>query len=294
MARHDFTGAIATLRFVLANEPNHARAHAMLSVCLLRTRRRFAAEHEARMALALEPESLDAQIAHGWVALARHALGDAERAFRAALALSPECTTALEGLGSVAAARGDLAQARAHFERALAIDPQEVSVIVALADAHAARGESALAEARLCEALAIEPERPDALAARGALFLRSGRKADALEHALWALRTDATSRRALVLLADIKARGNVFLGLWWRFNTWLVGMEAPRRVFILVAMYAAYRAATITAAQLGAAHLATSIGAVWLAFIVYTWVAAPIFRRAIDRELAGVRLRYDF
>src|SRR5207302_4404785 len=83
MGRHDFVGAIEMLRIVLAYAPDHARAHAMLSICLLRTRRRFAAEHEARRALALEPELPDAHIALGWVALARHAFSEAEGAFRA-------------------------------------------------------------------------------------------------------------------------------------------------------------------------------------------------------------------
>ena len=52
----DTASAIQSLRMVLAQDPEHAYAHALLAGCLLDTRRIHAALHEIELALGLEPD----------------------------------------------------------------------------------------------------------------------------------------------------------------------------------------------------------------------------------------------
>jgi Flp pilus assembly protein TadD len=56
MAQHHLRGAIETLRQVLSLDPDNAQAHALLATCLHDEKRLFAADHEARAALALDAD----------------------------------------------------------------------------------------------------------------------------------------------------------------------------------------------------------------------------------------------
>jgi hypothetical protein len=92
----------------------------------------------------------------------------------------------------------------------------------------------------------------------------------------------------------VQARRSWFLGVWWRVNALLAGMDGGRRVLWLVGTFAAYRAGVVAAEQLHAPRVASALSTAWLVFIGYTWIALPVFRRMLDRELAGVRIRAGF
>ena len=128
----------------------------------------------------------------------------------------------------------------------------------------------------------------------GHVQLRRGRVEEAREHAVWALRGDPRDRTALLLLAAVKTRGNPFLGLWWRFSTWMGSLGDGRAILVLLAGYAAYRIAVISLDEADQKGLASLISLLWLAFAAYTWVGPAIFQRAVRRELAEVRLDKSF
>jgi tetratricopeptide (TPR) repeat protein len=293
MARGDYAGALWPLKNALGHDPQNATAHALLSICLLNVRRRYAAEYEARAALALEPELPDAHGALGWAALMRRDLKLAAAEADAALALSVSAPW-LRLAAAVAEARHDRATARTLLERALALDPEDVHTLVALGDLLVEEGRTEDAARCLDHAVAREPENASALAARAAAWLRSGDAEKAREMVLSALRIDATNRRALTVLAGVKARKSVFLGVWWRMISWLSGLQSRARIAVLVGAYGAVRATMIGAEQLGMPTVGVAVAIAWVALIAYTWVALPIFRRMLSKELQAVRLRPGF
>ena len=96
------------------------------------------------------------------------------------------------------------------------------------------------------------------------------------------------------MLAAIKARQNWFLGVWWRFQTWVTAGSSRRAIALLVGMYLLYRAAGIALVDHGLKTWTPALSIVWLGFCVYTWFAPGIFMRSVRRELETVKLRPDF
>lgn len=70
------------------------------------------------------------------------------------------------------------------------------------------------------------------------VLLRRGDVSGAREHAVWALRTDGSDPDALRLLAVIKARESLLLGLWFRVGSVLAGL-GPSAMLVLLAAYVA-------------------------------------------------------
>jgi hypothetical protein len=67
-----------------------------------------------------------------------------------------------------------------------------------------------------------------------------------------------------------------------------------RAIVILLGMFVLYRVLVIAVTQQGYPQVAQVIDWAWLAFVVYTFAAPQIFKRALDKELAQVKLSKDF
>ncbi len=83
-------GAINSLRQLLSDDPEHAEAHALLALCLLMMRRAFAAEREAGLALAADPQLEFAHYVAARVAMARRRFKLAEKHLDQVLELNPQ------------------------------------------------------------------------------------------------------------------------------------------------------------------------------------------------------------
>jgi len=125
----------------------------------------------------------------------------------------------------------------------------------------------------------------------GWALLRSGDRAGARDHAIHALRADASAPDALALLTSIKTRSNPLLGAWWHYATWMERIGSTRSVMVLLAAFALQRVAAIYAQQIDEPGLARAISIAWLAIVVYSFVGPILFRRALQRELESVELR---
>ena len=294
--RGNLNGAIDSLKRVLADDPDHASAHALLSFCLLDMRRAHAAEHEAGMALALEPENEMAHHAMALSLLARRRFKDAEAHAAQMLDFSPEEPAYYRLLASILEVQGTRkgkAHAHALLEKALELAPDDANTLAALGSYHLQRGklEQALHFAR--ETLQTIPEHIDGLVLMGGIALRTGDTTTARDHALWALRSNATHRGALHLMAGIKARENPLLGWWWRFATWMGELGSGRAITVLLCAFLVYRLSALILTDLGHPDAANMLQLVWLALCIYTWVGPGLFQKAVKRELETVKLR-DF
>lgn len=286
--------AIDLLRQVLGEAPDHAGAHALLALALLASKRVHAAEHEASLALRLDPQNPDAHLVMGRVAMARRRFDRADEHLSTARQLAPESTVVLQAVSALRQLQRRRGDALELLERARELDPEEPSVLADLADLHLDAGRIEEAERTAREALELEPEHSAALVCMGRVRLQRGDVEGAREHAAEALRDDPNDGAALRLLADIKARQNKLLGLWWRFSVWLGTLGSGRALMVLLGTFLVYRVLSVDAKDAGNELLGNTLHVVWLAICAYTWIAPGIFARSVRRELGEVTLRDDY
>ncbi len=286
--------AIESLRRVLSVDPDDARAHGLLALCLVDARRVTAAEIEAKLALALAPLSPLSHVAMGQVSFARRDFVKAEERFRAVLEMEPDRAENHRRLGLLFLAMNRREDAESALARALELEPDDPENQAALGRLRLAAGDVAEAERLAREALTLAPANRGALVLMGSVLLRKGDIESAREHALWAIRIDPTDREALSLMASIKARTRWYLGLWWRFNTWCGEVGGRNAALVLLGAFIVYRLLTQLLADFGHPKGAELVSVAWLGVCVYSWVGPGIFRRELQKELETVRLRGDF
>lgn len=294
MLRHSPRNAVEQIREVLAEEPAHADAHALLSVALLRNKRIYAAEHEAREALRLEPTLAQAHCALGAALMAQRNLTGAEASLTEAVAQSPNRSSFRMVLAELREVQGRRDEALELLNRAIALDPED-------AGAHAAKGKLLMELGRLDEAekcadaaAELEPGAIDTLVLQGHIALRRGRPDEASDFALWALSSDADDSDALGLLVDVKARKSWVLGLWWRYIVWMVKKSDRGQIVTLIAAYLLVQISAQAAADLKYPDVSSAIQIVWLGLVAYSFIAPGFYRRLLEKEQRKVQLRADF
>jgi tetratricopeptide (TPR) repeat protein len=292
LVHNDVLGAIDLLKQVLAEDPEHAWAHSLLSLCLIDCKLVRAARAEAEAAVHAEPDLAIAHRAMGEVLLAERKLDQAEASFRYAIELEPENADLFVRLIVLLRLRDRRDEEL--LSRALELAPDDPDVLVAAANDRFDRRELDEAEAFAREALEEDPEHVDALVAMGWIRLAQGDVADAHEHVRMAMHGDPNDDGALRLLGAIKARKNPVLGLWWRWSMWMNSFGDARSIGILVVMFIVYRLATVLAEDMGRHDIAGVIRTVWLCFVAYTWIAPSLWQRMLQRDIGPVTLKRDY
>ncbi|MDH0748908.1 tetratricopeptide repeat protein [Pseudomonas sp. GD03842] len=287
-------GAIDALRQLLANDPDSAEAHGLLAICLMNMRRVHAARREVQLALAADAQLPLAHYAAAQVAIAQRKFKLAEEHLAQLLDMEPLNPLNHRCLAELYQLTGRLKQSREPLEKALELGPDDAANLVAMAEFHRAsrHWEQAYQFAR--QALQASPGHPGAVIVLGHLLLREGDIGGARDHAIWALQENANNVAALHLLTAVKARSSLFLGAWWRFNSWMNERSATRAIILLLFMFVTYRVVVITLAAQGHPQVAQLVDWVWLAFAAYTFAAPQIFRRLLEKELVQVKLSKEF
>jgi hypothetical protein len=149
------------------------------------------------------------------------------------------------------------------------------------------------AEAAATEALGLHAENADALVVMGHVLLTRGQTDDAREHALAVLRHRPNHEGALTLLVAVKASRSWALGLWWRYNTWLLKL-GERVTTVLLVAFAAYRFTVLLAHDFAPQGTDGLVQLAWLCFCAYTWFGPAYFKSKLDAEIRPATLRPDF
>jgi len=236
------------------------------------------------------PRDSDARRLAGTRLLQLGRLPEATEHFRELSRLLPDSADARFWLGDALARAAEFDAATAEFEAALRLDQNHLETLTALARVLATHPVPAHRDAWRAVALAENAAHQGALVLMGHVLLRRGQVQEAWEHARSALSEDATDAEALQLLCEVKARTSWFLGLWWRWNSWLNVLGDSRQIVVLLGLFLLYRVARQLAHDLDRPGLASVLNLVWLGFVVYTWVGPGMFQRMLRRELRGVRL----
>ena len=283
--------AIETLREVLALDPDHPVAHALMSQALMQLRRLRAADHEAARAMTCDPYCFDAHHASALVRLEQGRYDDAQFHLTWCLDQRPSNAVSLGILGRLRVRQARFADARAVFEDALVRAPDDFVATVGLGELDLAADDGESARRRAEVALRARPEDPDALALMGRTLFQQGSVADAHQHAVWALRSDMDHSGALALLSALKARDSATAGLWWRYHGWLGRFGHTRNMVVLLAGLLVFSLLDRMARDVGVTVLVAGLEGTWLAFVTYAWLGSLWFQRALDAELGQVRLR---
>ena len=286
--------AIERLRQILSQEPDFSEAHALLALCLVDMKRLAAAEVEANLAVSLGPISELAHSAMASVCTARRHFAQAEEHYRRVLEMQPEVDDYHRDFGKFLSLIGRAEEAEEELKRALELEPDAPDNLVALGEFRLGVGEVAEADELAEQALSIAPRHLDGLVLIGRIALRNGDVDKAREHAHWALGIDATERAALGLIAAIKGKTNWFLGIWWRYATWVMETGNSRVVLTLLGAFIAYRLARQLLLDAGNDQAAELVSFAWIGICIYSWVGPGMFRRSLEKEIGTVRLRDEF
>jgi tetratricopeptide (TPR) repeat protein len=173
--------------------PEDAMAAGTLSLLYFDAAELAEAKRWSERALAGQPDSLDALLAAGSVAVVNEDEEQAAQAFEKALKASPLNGRAWAGLGMVAMMKLDLTAARGYFEKALADMPGQIGAWNALAWCQMLQKDFAAAQASLERSLAINRNIADTHGALAALEAFQGRWQEADQHAKRALGLDPGS-----------------------------------------------------------------------------------------------------
>lgn len=287
-------GAIAKLREILKEHPEHAHILAMLAIFQIRANRPDEAIKAGEAAIAADPEYDFAHRALGWALQQKGNDKRAETHFRTALELVPEGAYNHYALALLMMKLNRRKEASASMERAIAIDPENSTFLGAYAELRVSEAKLDEASDLAARALALDPDDTGALLARAEVDLRRGRLAEARENVLWVLRHEATNPRAINLLCQIKTRQNPIMGLWWRWAVWMQKFGGWRAWVVVILIYLAFQLFRATLLPAFGEALQALVVLAWFGFAVLTWVGPSIFRRMVRKELKKVTLRPDF
>jgi tetratricopeptide (TPR) repeat protein len=287
-------GAMDVLRDILSRDPDLADAHAYLAICLLRKRRGHAAAQEARIALTLEPESELAIYALALSQFAQRSFREAESLILRLLDLDPNDPRYYLLLADLYAATAQKKKVLPLLQKALTLAAENPDTLSKLSDYYLEVNNLGQAEHHAREALQMDPEHADALVSMGQVLLQKGDVMAAREHAIWALRREPGNSSALYLLTAIKTRSNPFLGLWWRYNTWINRIGMTRAILVLLAAFIIYRVAFMVFTDMDRKDIATIVNFCWLAIVIYSFIGPTLFEKALRKELTSVKLTKSF
>ncbi len=285
--------AVDAFSEVLALDPDDADTHAWLALALLQTKRLHAARIEAELAVGIRADGAVPLYVLGHVRLAERRWKEAEEVFLRLLEVEPDDAENHRGLAQVHLAQGRKDAALEALHRARGLAPDSPHVLADIAEVHWAAGRIDEAEAAATEALGLHAEHADALVVMGHVLLTRGRPDDAREHALAVLRHRPNHAGALGLLVGVKASTSWALGLWWRYNTWLLKM-GERVTAVLLVAFALYRFTFLLVRDFAPAGTDDLVQFAWLGFCAYTWFGPSYFRRKLEAELEPATLRADF
>ncbi|MDW8104132.1 MAG: tetratricopeptide repeat protein [Armatimonadota bacterium] len=284
--------AVQMLRRALSLEPNVARYHGLMALALTNLKRYLAAEHEAKMALQLDPEDLTALIALGVV---YHATGRYQQALQVlekCIEQAPQNAFLWAMLAATNLSLERYEAAEQAARHALHLDPENATALSALAESLRLRGKHEEAERLALQGLARDPEDEVMHTLRAWAALQRGDPQTAIEHSLHALARDPQNEDARQVLLLACGSRRAWMRPYVRLQLWLSRFRTPYRIAILVGGYAALnlllRGLSQYTTQAPALEpvLWVLIAAFWVT-VLYLIVCAIVFHRMTSKGLGG-------
>lgn len=286
--------AIENLKAVLANNPEHGEAHAILALCLYNQKRLHAARYEAEEALRFTTEYYLPYYVLGLVNSSSYDYQEAEANFLEAIRLDTDFTPAYCALASQYENLNQREKALELLNKALEIDSEDLDVLTTLAQHHFNNNEIRQAKSLSLSVLKIDSEYYDALILMARISLREGNTEEAKELVLSALNQNPTDQDALSLLCSLKFKESYIFGLWWRLNSFMASFGNRQSIRILMIAFTFFTLLSYLALDFISMKVSDAISYLWLAICVYSWVAPGCFNRALKKEMKRVELQSSY
>ncbi len=271
---------------VLSRDPDNDFVHSRLALCLMnqpgKKTRALETIDEAIRIRADEPfyHALRALILSD-LRRGKEALESVDRA----IALNPEDSFTLAAKAAAWCSMERWAEAEEWSRKSLAADPDNAMAANLLAHTLRLQGKSQLNAEAVAKLLAADPEDSLAHLNAGWSALQSGDRVRAETHFREALRLDPDSEAAREgLLESFRAR-SAFYRAYLSYCFLMQRFTGGKQWGIIIGIYLAYQ---VVRSTLGAVHplLAGGFGLVWLALVLWVWLAPGIgnFLILLDRS----------
>ena len=278
MQQSRYAVAAAELRRGLVEDSNDALLHAMLSVCLSHGDQLDEAEAEAARAVALAPDEAYCHFCRSIVLEQRRRFAEAEAAAREAVRLDPGDAGNYGRLAATLFAQGKWRDTLDAAHKGLERDAEHGVCTHLQTMALTKLNLQHEAIASVDRALARDPDDAMAHANKGWALLHQGQPKPALEHFREALRLDPNFDYARAGMVEaLKAKN--FLYRWMlAYFLWMSRLSNQARWAVVLIGYFGYQGLRRLGASMPElAPWILPLLILYLAFVVLTWFAVPLF-----------------
>lgn len=270
--------AQAELRRALAEDPDHAPAHALLSLCLTDAEQFEEATREAQTAVFQAPDLALSHYALAYAMQHRNRYREARAAIDEAIRLDPYDVDCFAVLAAIEFEQRNWQAALEAAEHGLQINPQNGPCSNLRAMALVKLGRTSEANATIDATLARDPESAFTHSNMGWTCLHTGATGKALEHFKEALRLEPGLEPARAgMIEALKARNFIYRWLLGYF-LWMSRLSRKGQWAVILGGYFGYRMLRNVARQSPelAPYLYPILGA-YVIFALLTWIGDPLF-----------------
>lgn len=277
----------------LAQEPNNASAHAMLSHCFLHSpaptqQQLQRATEEAEEAIRCDPGYPSGFAALARVMLRRNRFPEARAAIADAIRIQPDSADYYVLAGAVEHAQSKWQDSLNFCELALQLDPQNSDANNLRAMALVKLGRRAEAGATIDATLRWNPDDDNSHANKGWTLLEQGKPDEAMNHFKEALRLNPESEWARQgIIEAIKARSFVY-SLMLKYFFWMARFSSQTQFIIMIAAFVLNNAiANYAVSHPQYAFYCFVFLYSYFGFVIMTWVAVPLFNLVLRTHPLG-------
>ncbi len=266
------------LRQVLAVDPGHAMAHAMLSQCLVEQECYDEAEHHAAQAILSAPDEAMAHYAMSLVLFARNRYEEAGRAIAEAIRLDPSDADLYAMQAQVWIQQRRWREALSAAEQGLALEAEHVGCTNLRAMALVQLGEREEAGQTIDAALRKDPENALSHANLGWTLLHQDKPVKAMEHFREALRLDPTSEWARAGIVEALKAKHLIYRLMLRYFLMMSRLSSGVQWGIIIGLWILSRIVQgVAARNPQAAPYLHPIIYLYVVFVLMTWLSPHLF-----------------
>jgi Tfp pilus assembly protein PilF len=275
-------------RQALLADPQDARAHAMLGLCLVKRLKFRDATAEAEQAIQLRPDWDFGYHALAVIFFERNRMSEAAAAITEALRLDPWNPDHHGLLAHIRMQQRDWAGALAEADKGLQSNPQHSDCINARGMALTKLGQRGAAAATIDQALAKDPENALSHANRGWALLHENNPKQAMEHFREALRLKPEMDWAKAGMVEaLKARNPIYR-MMLKYFLAMAKLNRRAQWGVLVAGYIGIQIlSSIADAHPAQAVWIKPVTYVYIAFVVMTWLSYPLFNLMLRLDRFG-------
>ena len=276
------------LRQELANTPDDPLTHALLAICLSELNHSHGALQEAQAAIGLGPHLSYNHYVLASILYEQKNYQQAEAALKSAIDIDPQEPDYFALLSAIRHDQKQWQEALKFAEQALWIDPEHVNAANLRAMSLVKLGREDEAMQAIDSALRRDPQNAVSHANQGWTLLHRGKHQQAMQHFREALRLDPELDWAREgIIESLKARHLVYR-LMLRYIFWISKLSNRAAWAFIIGAYFGNRVLiSIADAPPKVAPFLWPLRIFYIAFVLLTWIADPLFNLLLRLNRAG-------